>query len=172
MLFVPRSPPLSRCFICNTRLSGPSPEPPALPGRGASPYPRTRSLPDSGGQTPSTLPAPHRRHRPPSPYWASPICPWPQKKSLPDSLSSSSPRRVRRESPWLLPSAATTLLESARHPVQARLCYFGLYAGCRVSESAAMSPDNAHDDRLSFVGKGQKKREVPLHPELAHQLRS
>lgn len=82
----------------------------------------------------------------------------------------ASPKRERNPSPWLTPSDAAALLEAVRTPVQARLCYLGLYAGCRVSESAAMGPDNLLGDRLSFVGKGRKRREVPLHPELASQL--
>lgn len=49
------------------------------------------------------------------------------------------------------------------------MIYLGLYAGLRVSESeriddAAWSEERG---RLTFVGKGRKQREVPIHPELA-----
>lgn len=56
------------------------------------------------------------------------------------------------------------------NPRQARVSLFGLYAGCRLDEAARMEASNVYGDRLTFIGKGGKKRTVPLHPELEARL--
>lgn len=61
---------------------------------------------------------------------------------------------------------ARTLLENCRTPLDYRVVYFGLYAGLRISESAAITEREWRFDRLKFYGKGNKLRSVPLHPEL------
>lgn len=78
-----------------------------------------------------------------------------------------SPKRVRRPSKWLPEAQAKELLDACSSSDERRLCYLPLYAGCRISEAAAMGP--AHrisEDRLEFEGKGRKWREVPIHPLL------
>jgi integrase/recombinase XerD len=62
---------------------------------------------------------------------------------------------------------ARTLLQVVRRPNEARLLFLGLYAGLRVGEMARVDADCWRDDRLRFVGKGRKTREVPVLPELA-----
>lgn len=58
------------------------------------------------------------------------------------------------------------LLEGCERPLEYRVVYLGLYAGCRISESANMGEAHWRSDRLIFEGKGRKTRTVPLHPEL------
>ena len=50
------------------------------------------------------------------------------------------------------------------------MIYLGLYAGCRVSKTAAMGPQHDKGDRLRFIGKGGKTREVPIHAGLRAEL--
>ena len=80
-------------------------------------------------------------------------------------VTTPRPKPTRRP-PVSIPTAQKILL-SCETPIQFRIAYFGLYAGCRISESARMAPENWKKDRLHFMGKGGKWRSVPIHPELA-----
>lgn len=83
-------------------------------------------------------------------------------KSLP------SPKRMPRPPISLLD--ARTLLSGCRTPNEYRTVYLGLYGGLRVSESASLDYGNVHGDKLTFIGKGDKERSVPIHPELRKVL--
>lgn len=85
-------------------------------------------------------------------------------------LAVAVPRRQRLPAEWLPRIATATLLEIAQSSQAQRLIYLGLYAGCRISESTDMTPRQDLGDRLRFVGKGHKLREVPIHPELRAKL--
>lgn len=66
------------------------------------------------------------------------------------------------------------LLTQALSPVQARICYLGLYAGLRVKEIAGVREEHWQGDTLvvtADIAKAQKKRRVPVHPELAQHKR-
>lgn len=65
---------------------------------------------------------------------------------------------------------ARKLLSICEYPNDYRLVYLGLYALTRVEESAKMGPEHFHKDRLTFIGKGNKERTVPVHPELGRVL--
>lgn len=78
------------------------------------------------------------------------------------------PKRKRK--PPVSPETARAFLVSARTPHEVRVVYFGLYAGTRVGESAAMTPDHLKRDRFRFIGKGDVERDVPIHPELEKVL--
>lgn len=58
------------------------------------------------------------------------------------------------------------LLGACQSPLEHRLINLGLYAGCRIHESASITAENWQDDRLVFIGKGAKQRTVPIHNEL------
>lgn len=77
------------------------------------------------------------------------------------------PRVTHSERPPVSTETARVLLGAAETPNEVRLVYLGLYAGCRISESANMRDHHWRGDRLTFVGKGRKERTVPVHPELA-----
>lgn len=83
-------------------------------------------------------------------------------KSIPE------PKRLPKPPISLLD--ATKTLTSCRTPNEYRVAYLGLYAGMRVSESASVVSSNLFGDRLTFIGKGNKERSVPLHPELRKVL--
>ena len=89
-----------------------------------------------------------------------------------NGVMAVSPPKIPKSKPHthVTQSTARSLLETARTPLEMRVVYLGLYAGTRVSESAAM--DSCHDkgDRLRFVGKGDQERDVPIHPELREVL--
>lgn len=82
--------------------------------------------------------------------------------------SPPTPRRLPR-APVAF-HVAQTLLVNCRSENEYRIVYLGLYAGLRVDEQARIRPDNWHRDRLTFIGKGDKERSVPVHPELAKVL--
>lgn len=63
--------------------------------------------------------------------------------------------------------AARALIAGCIHPLEFRLVYYPLFAGCRLFESAKMDAADWQDDYLCFIGKGAKYREVPIHPQLA-----
>lgn len=81
------------------------------------------------------------------------------------------PRIVRVSKPPVSKETARQLLSAAQTPNEIRLVYLGLYAGCRIAESAAMRDHHWRGDRLVFVGKGRKERTVPVHPELQRMKR-
>lgn len=70
--------------------------------------------------------------------------------------------------PPLTTAQAGAVLAACQTPLEARLAYFGLYLGTRVSESARITPENWHGDVVRFRGsKNARTREIPVHPELA-----
>lgn len=69
-------------------------------------------------------------------------------------------------------SDAQTLIDVCQSPNEYRVVLFGLYAGLRVMESTLICPDHVHGDRMTFVGKGDKERTVPVHPYLKAHLRT
>jgi PAS domain S-box-containing protein len=82
-------------------------------------------------------------------------------------LSVSGPKKTPAAPKSLRVSESRQILDLCSRPHEFRVIYFGLYAGCRVSESARITANEWQDDRLRFLGKGRKIREVPLHPMLA-----
>lgn len=82
----------------------------------------------------------------------------------------SPPEKRRLAQPPLPLYSARTLLTNCRGPNELRVVYFGLYGGLRVGESAIITHANVHGDRLIFIGKGDKERTVPIHPELGKVL--
>ena len=66
----------------------------------------------------------------------------------------------------LHPGQIDTLLGAARRFSEVKLVYLGLYCGTRITESAEMGPEHWSGDRLRFIGKGSRTREVPIHPAL------
>lgn len=76
------------------------------------------------------------------------------------------PRISHVSKPPVTMEAARLLIGDCRSPNEFRLVYLGLFAGCRIAESAAMRDHHWRGDRLTFVGKGRKERTVPVHPEL------
>lgn len=89
-----------------------------------------------------------------------------------NGVMAVSPPKIPKSKPNSPVSLETArkLLESARTPYEIRLVFLGLYAGTRVSESAAMDTSHDHGDRLRFFGKGDQERDVPIHPELRERL--
>lgn len=81
------------------------------------------------------------------------------------------PKMVRNTKPSLELDEVRELLEMCHRPHEFRVVWLGLYAGLRVSESARIGTDEGHwkKDRLHFLGKGRKWREVPVHPMLETQ---
>lgn len=76
--------------------------------------------------------------------------------------SIPSPRATERVRDALSPARVLWLTMNAAGAGQRKLVMLGLWAGCRIGESAAMDDDCWKDDRLGFAGKGSKYREVPL----------
>lgn len=77
------------------------------------------------------------------------------------------PKQLRNPKPSLEVVEARTLLTVCRRSREFRVIGLGLLAGLRVSEAASISEEEWLRDRLRFVGKGRKLREVPIVPELA-----
>lgn len=78
------------------------------------------------------------------------------------------PRNPRDPRPPMSVAEAHRMLTEARNPLEKRAVGLGFYAGTRAIESAErIGPREWQPDRLTFVGKGNKKRSVPVHPELA-----
>lgn len=75
--------------------------------------------------------------------------------------------RVRNDprAPMSLESARR-LIEVCETPLDLRVIYLGLFAGLRIAEAAALCEEHWMGDRLTFRGKADKKRSVPVHPEL------
>jgi integrase len=86
-------------------------------------------------------------------------------------MAISPPKLPKQKAkPPVSKTTARRLLEAARTPYEVRVVWLALYAGTRISESAAMEPRHFVGDRLRFVGKGGTERDVPLHPELEARL--
>jgi site-specific recombinase XerD len=77
------------------------------------------------------------------------------------------PKLIHNPKECLTTAEAATLLQVVRRPNEARLLCLGLYGGLRVGEMVRIDAESWRDDRLRFVGKGRKTREVPVLPELA-----
>lgn len=86
----------------------------------------------------------------------------------PDGLLSYQPplQGPDEPNPPLSLGQVDTLLGAVRTRREVRLCYLGLFEGCRIAESGAMGPEHYLGDRWRFVGKGSKRRDVPMHPEV------
>ena len=85
-------------------------------------------------------------------------------------LAVPSPKvRLPLKAPLSLESARR-VIEEAKRPLEKRVVLLGLYAGCRISESAEMDETHLAGGWLTFTGKGNKKRRVPVHPELANEI--
>lgn len=84
-------------------------------------------------------------------------------------MSIPSPRVPDTEPDPLAPSQMLWLITNARTVAQLKLLYLGAWQGCRIHESAAMNEDSWLDDRLDFVGKRGKRREVPIAPAIRDQ---
>jgi integrase len=78
----------------------------------------------------------------------------------------ATPRVIGNPKPPIPIYMVRRMLESCRTPNEYRVVYLGLYAGCRIHESASMTATDWFSDRLTFIGKGSKQRTVPVHPEL------
>lgn len=68
--------------------------------------------------------------------------------------------------PPLHPGQIEAILGAARKFSEVKLVYLGLFCGTRIEESAHMRPEHWNGDRLRFVGKRSRTREVPVHPDL------
>jgi site-specific recombinase XerD len=76
------------------------------------------------------------------------------------------PKQVRQPKPCLSPEEAAELIAVCKRPNEYRLVYLGLYGGLRISEAASIGEAEWLADRLRFVGKGRKRRDVPIVREL------
>ena len=85
-------------------------------------------------------------------------------------LDVPSPKVIPQLKGPLSLESARRALAIAQRPLEKRVIYFGLYVGCRISESAAMDETHVSGNWLVFLGKGSKKRRVPIHPDLETQL--
>lgn len=80
------------------------------------------------------------------------------------------PKQHRLPKPALTPDEARKIMDACRRPTEFRVIYFGLLAGCRVSDSAIIGPQQWMSDRLRFVGvKERRWREIPVHPLLTEK---
>lgn len=77
------------------------------------------------------------------------------------------PPKERNDSPRpLSPERVRLVLASARGPLEVRAVYLPSFAGTRVMESARIGDKEWDDGWFDFVGKGDKRRQVPVHPAL------
>lgn len=86
-----------------------------------------------------------------------------QRNGIPELRGQRNPINPKRS---LERAEVLELLEASQRPTEARVALLGLYAGCRISESARIGEDEWKGTKLRFMGKGRKIREVPVHPEL------
>lgn len=86
------------------------------------------------------------------------------RNGISDLQTPSVPRN--KKPPISMPNAYR-LLAHVETSIQTRVAYLGLYAGLRIEESTNVTDATWLPDRLVIMGKGQKKRSVPVHPELA-----
>lgn len=85
-------------------------------------------------------------------------------------MAVPTPKVPRHQRAPLSLDAARVLLTAAVRPLEKRVVLLGLYAGTRIHEAARMDESHLRGDVLVFIGKGNKKRKVPVHPELAAEL--
>lgn len=85
----------------------------------------------------------------------------------PKMLALRGPKITESPKEYLTPAQARVFLDACNRPTAYRVVWLGLYAGLRVSESAELTSEDWRDDRLKFIGKGRKWREVPIHRDLA-----
>lgn len=86
--------------------------------------------------------------------------------SLNGIVSIPTPPKEDGEPRPLSPSQICWLLVNSWTDAQRKMLLLGGWQGCRIAETAAMGEPNWLDDRLSFVGKRSKRREVPIVPML------
>lgn len=75
-----------------------------------------------------------------------------------------------KKSPPVSLETARRLLVAARTPTEKRVTFLPFYAGTRIGEAADMRTTHDGGDRLSFFGKGDIERSVPIHPLLRDEL--
>lgn len=81
--------------------------------------------------------------------------------------SLQAPKQIRIPKPALEPDEVLKVLDACRTGNDHRLVRFGLFAGCRVSDSAVITENEWKSNKLRFVGVKEKRmREVPVHEEL------
>lgn len=87
---------------------------------------------------------------------------------VPNADLVKTPRIEIQEPKPLTREEAHELMAACRRPLEYRLIYYGLFAGCRIGESASMDASHWHDDGvLRFPGnKNRRGRIVPIHREL------
>lgn len=95
-------------------------------------------------------------------YWGNTSGHW----KLNGLASLKTPKVPKRKLPPMTSHMACMVLGLSHTPLLARISFLGLYAGLRIAESASITPQMWFRDRLVFIGKGNKEREVPVHPEL------
>lgn len=77
------------------------------------------------------------------------------------------PKQNRTPGPQLTLEEVNVILDATKTDRSYRLIYLGLFAGCRVSDSAVIGIKEWERERLNFVGvKEQRWRKVPVHREL------
>jgi site-specific recombinase XerC len=86
--------------------------------------------------------------------------------SLNGIMSIPSPKVEDTEPSPLSPEQMLWLITNAWTDRQRKLLYLGGWQGCRIFESARMGEEHWVDDRFSFIGKRNKRREVPIAPAL------
>lgn len=82
-------------------------------------------------------------------------------------MDVATPRNPREPKAPISFDTARLLMDSVRTPLELRATYLGLYAGLRVHESALIDSDRWTGNCLTFIGKGGRKRSVPVHKELS-----
>jgi PAS domain S-box-containing protein len=82
-------------------------------------------------------------------------------------LSLQAPKQIKIPKPALEPDEVLKVLDACRSSNDHRLVRLGLFAGCRVSDSAIITENEWKSNKLRFVGVKEKRmREVPVHEEL------
>lgn len=75
--------------------------------------------------------------------------------------------KEENRSPRPLPhSQLRTLLDACRGPLETRVIWLPSFAGLRIAEAAGVEWE---DGWIDLIGKGRKRREIPVHPRLAER---
>jgi site-specific recombinase XerD len=85
----------------------------------------------------------------------------------PDIDAVPGPKQVINPKDALEPEQAALLLNTCRRPNEFRVIGLGLLGGLRVAESASIGEVEWVGDKLKFMGKGRKVRQIPVHADLA-----
>jgi integrase len=77
------------------------------------------------------------------------------------------PPKEKNDSPPPLPiEKVRAILAAAQGPLEMRVSHLPAYGGLRTGECAVIGEAEWTDGWLRFVGKGDRRREVPVHPSL------